>query len=94
VTTPVYSRFMMQSLALVHVQPKFAARGTEVEARGPKMNCKAYVWQPPFYGAAAVATGKLVLGLESQRVRRHALARPYLSDVHDPKESQTIGVFC
>ncbi|MGH8502255.1 MAG: aminomethyltransferase family protein [Gammaproteobacteria bacterium] len=49
VTTPVYSRFMMQSLALVHVQPKFAARGTEVEVRGPKVSCKAYVWQPPFY---------------------------------------------
>jgi aminomethyltransferase len=49
VTTPAYSRFLMQSLALVHVKPEFSARGTEVEVRGPKVSCKAYVWQPPFY---------------------------------------------
>jgi aminomethyltransferase len=49
VTTPAYSRYLMQSLALVHVKPDFAARGTEMEVRGPKVSCKAYVWQPPFY---------------------------------------------
>ncbi|MDQ3796943.1 MAG: aminomethyltransferase family protein [Pseudomonadota bacterium] len=49
VTTPAYSRYLMQSLALVHVKPDFVARGTEMEVRGPKVNCKAYVWQPPFY---------------------------------------------
>lgn len=49
VTTPAYSRFLMQSLALVHVEPQLAARGTALEVRGPKVSCKAHVWQPPFY---------------------------------------------
>lgn len=49
VTTPVYSRFLMQSLALVHVQPEFAAPGTELEVRGPNVSCEAYLSQPPFY---------------------------------------------
>ena len=49
VTTPAYSRYLMQSLALVHIKPEFATRGAEVEVRGPKVNCKAYVWPPPFY---------------------------------------------
>jgi aminomethyltransferase len=49
VTTPAYSRYLMQSLALVHVHPEFATRGTELEVQGPKVSCKAYVWQPPFY---------------------------------------------
>jgi aminomethyltransferase len=49
VTTPAYSRYLMQSLALAHVQPEFAARGTELEVHGPKVSCNAYVWQPPFY---------------------------------------------
>jgi aminomethyltransferase len=49
VTTPAYSRFLMQSLALVHVEPKFIARGTQVEVRGPEVECAAHVWKPPFY---------------------------------------------
>jgi aminomethyltransferase len=49
VTTPAYSRYLMQSLALVHVKPQFTARGTEVEVRGSNVNCTAHVWKPPFY---------------------------------------------
>jgi aminomethyltransferase len=49
VTTPAYSRFLMQSLALVHIKPEFTARGTEVEVRGPSVTCSAHVWKPPFY---------------------------------------------
>ncbi|MBA3731414.1 MAG: aminomethyl transferase family protein [Gammaproteobacteria bacterium] len=49
VTTPAYSRFLMQSLALVHIKPEFTAPGTEVEVRGPNVTCAAHVWKPPFY---------------------------------------------
>lgn len=49
VTTPAYSRYLMQSLALVHIEPELTARGTEVEVRGPNVSCTAHVWKPPFY---------------------------------------------
>ncbi|MGH8501369.1 MAG: aminomethyltransferase family protein [Gammaproteobacteria bacterium] len=49
VTTPAYSRFLMQSLALVHIKLEYTARGTAVEVRGPNVSCAAHVWKPPFY---------------------------------------------
>lgn len=49
VTSASYSRYLMQSLAMVHLKPEFTALGTAVEVAGPSVKCKAYVAQTPFY---------------------------------------------
>ncbi len=49
VTTPVYSRYLMQSLALIHIKPEFSAPGTSVEVHGGDFTSEATVFKPPFY---------------------------------------------
>lgn len=49
VTTPAYSRYLMQSLALVHLNPDYAGQGTAVEVQSNDFSCNAWVSKPPFY---------------------------------------------
>jgi aminomethyltransferase len=49
VTSAIYSRYLMQSIAMVHLQPAFTALGTLVEVQGASVSCKAYVAPTPFY---------------------------------------------
>ncbi|MDE3022833.1 MAG: aminomethyltransferase family protein [Pseudomonadota bacterium] len=49
VTSPSYSRYLMKSLALVHLIPEYAKLGTNLEIRGPNITCKAVVESAPFY---------------------------------------------
>ena len=49
VTSASYSRYLMQSLAMVHLKPEFAVIGSAVEVVGPSVTCKAYVAPTPFY---------------------------------------------
>ena len=49
VTSASYSRYLMQSLAMVHLKPEFTAIGTGVEVLGASVKCKAYVAPTPFY---------------------------------------------
>jgi aminomethyltransferase len=49
VTSASYSRYLMQSLAMVHLKPEFAVIGLAVEVVGPSLTCKAYVAPTPFY---------------------------------------------
>ncbi|MFQ5984783.1 MAG: aminomethyltransferase family protein [Alphaproteobacteria bacterium] len=49
VNSPVYSRRMKKSLALVHVKPDAAAVGTRLELRGESVSCSARVERSPFY---------------------------------------------
>lgn len=48
VTTPAYSRRLEKSLALVHLIPSAAAPGTELELRGPTVQCAATATPIPF----------------------------------------------
>lgn len=56
VTSASYSRYLMQSLALAHIAPEFAANGTEVEIQGKTTNCKAYIAPIPFYDPLRLRT--------------------------------------
>ncbi|MCB5191216.1 aminomethyltransferase family protein [Methylobacillus arboreus] len=56
VTSASYSRYLMQSLALAHIAPEFAANGTEVEIKGKTTSCRAYVAPIPFYDPLRLRT--------------------------------------
>jgi len=49
VTTPAYSRYLMQSLVLIHIKPEYSAPGTVVQVKGDDCDCEAMVFKPPFY---------------------------------------------
>jgi aminomethyltransferase len=49
VTSASYSRYLMQSLALVHLLPAYTALGTRVMVKGTKAECFATVVKTPFY---------------------------------------------
>jgi len=59
VTTPAYSRRLGKSLALVHLRPWAAVAGTEMDLRGPSIECRATAASIPF--------------VDPQRKRLHAL---------------------
>lgn len=48
VTTPAYSRRLGKSLALVHLAPWAAKEGTEMELKGPTIQCSAKAANIPF----------------------------------------------
>jgi aminomethyltransferase len=56
VTSAGYSKYLMQSLAMVHVKPEAARLGTEVEVRGPNVTCRATVVPTPFYDPMRLRT--------------------------------------
>jgi len=49
VTTPCYSRYLMQSIALAHLKPEYSANGTPIQVKGDGFECEAMVFKPPFY---------------------------------------------
>jgi len=49
VTSSSYSRYLMQSLALVHLLPTHSTIGTRVVVKGSKGDCTATVVKTPFY---------------------------------------------
>jgi len=59
VTTPAYSRRLGKSLALVHLAPSAAVVGTQLELRGPTIQCRATAASIPF--------------VDPQRKRLHAM---------------------
>jgi len=59
VTTPAYSRRLGKSLALVHLVPSAAVAGTEMELKGPTIQCRATAASIPF--------------VDPQRKRLHAM---------------------
>ncbi len=56
VTSASYSRYLMLSLAMVHLKPEFTAIGTALEVAGSKGNVKAYVAPTPFYDPMRLRT--------------------------------------
>ncbi len=48
VTTPAYSKRLGKSLALVHLVPSAAVEGTQLELRGPTIQCRAVATSIPF----------------------------------------------
>lgn len=56
VTSATYSRYLMLSLAMVHLKPEFTAIGTQVQVVGNDGNCKAYVARTPFYDPMRLRT--------------------------------------
>lgn len=56
VTSAAYSRYLMQSLALVHIALEFAKAGTAVEIRGKTASWQAYVAPIPFYDPLRLRT--------------------------------------
>lgn len=56
VTSASYSRYLMLSLALVHLKPEHTQIGTLVEVIGSKGSCKARVAQTPFYDPMRLRT--------------------------------------
>lgn len=56
VTSASYSRYLMQSLAMVHLKPEFTALGTIMDVVGSHATCKAYVAQTPFYDPMRLRT--------------------------------------
>jgi len=56
VTSSSYSRYLMASLAMVHIKPEFQALGTAVEVVGASGSCAAYVAKTPFYDAMRLRT--------------------------------------
>lgn len=56
VTSAGYSKYLMQSLAMVHLKPDAVAVGTEVEVRGPAVKCRATVVPTPFYDPMRLRT--------------------------------------
>lgn len=55
VTSASFSRYLMQSLAMVHIKPEFSQIGTQVEVVGSK-TCKARVAKTPFYDPMRLRT--------------------------------------
>lgn len=49
VTSATFSRYLMQSLALVHLKPAFRALGTELEIRDSRGSYRGVVTRTPFY---------------------------------------------
>jgi aminomethyltransferase len=56
VTTSSYSRLLMQSLAMVHLQPAHTALGTRVVVQGSQGSCTATVVKTPFYDPLRLRT--------------------------------------
>ncbi|CAG0955968.1 aminomethyltransferase [Methylophilaceae bacterium] len=56
VTSASFSRYLMLSLAMVHLKPEYTAIGTAVEVVGSKTSCKAHVSQTPFYDPMRLRT--------------------------------------
>lgn len=56
VTSATYSRYLMQSLALAHILPEYAAKGTGISVKGSDGNIPAYVAQLPFYDPLRLRT--------------------------------------
>ncbi len=48
ITTPAYSRRLGKSLALVHLIPSAAKEGTQLELKGPTIQCRATAASIPF----------------------------------------------
>lgn len=49
VTSPSFSRYLMQSVAMVHLKPAFTELGTQVTVRNPSGDVQAMVVKTPFY---------------------------------------------
>jgi aminomethyltransferase len=56
VTSAGYSKYLMQSLAMVHLKPEAAALGTKIEVRGMRVSCLATVVPTPFYDPLRLRT--------------------------------------
>jgi aminomethyltransferase len=56
VTSATFSRYLMLSIAMVHVKPEFSQIGTVVEVVGGKNYCKARVVRTPFYDPMRLRT--------------------------------------
>ena len=56
VTSASFSRYLMQSLAMVHLKPEYTAIGTTVEVVGSKQKVAAYVAPTPFYDPMRLRT--------------------------------------
>lgn len=56
VTSSTYSRYLMQSLALAHISPDFAAKGTDVVVQDERGSINAYVAPLPFYDPLRLRT--------------------------------------
>lgn len=56
VTSASFSRYLMLSLALVHLKPEHMQIGTAVEVVGSASSCKARVAQTPFYDPLRLRT--------------------------------------
>ncbi|MGQ0658152.1 MAG: aminomethyltransferase family protein [Chromatiales bacterium] len=56
VTTPIFSRYLMQSLAMVHLKPDCTALGTVLEVRGKDGNYTGIVSRTPFYDPQRIRT--------------------------------------
>lgn len=56
VTSASYSNYLMQSLALAHIKPEFASKGTDVIVRSAGGNIEAYVASLPFYDPLRLRT--------------------------------------
>ncbi|MFL9711674.1 aminomethyltransferase family protein [Methylobacillus sp. Pita1] len=56
VTSASYSHYLMQSLALAHIKPEFAAKGTNVVVQNAHGNIEAYVAPLPFYDPLRLRT--------------------------------------
>ncbi len=59
VNSTTYSRYLMRSLALVHVAPHLAACGTELEVRSGEARFPARVVKTPFYDPLRLRTHPL-----------------------------------
>lgn len=56
ITSASYSRYLMLSLALVHIKPEHSQIGTVVDVVGKSRGCKAKVVQTPFYDPMRLRT--------------------------------------
>ncbi len=56
VTSAIYSRYLMKSLAMVHLKPEFTQLGTEVLVTGGDTPVKAHVVKTPFYDPMRLRT--------------------------------------
>jgi len=55
VTSAIYSQYLMQSIALVHIKPEYSQIGTTIEVVG-KNSCKGRVARTPFYDPMRLRT--------------------------------------
>lgn len=56
VTSSSYSRYLMQSLAMVHLMPAYTTLGTQVIVRGKSTTCTGTVVETPFYDPLRLRT--------------------------------------